>query len=176
MSPTAAKQPRSKKQPANAASAPMLKLEVRSQPAMLCVVRGALEPLMEALGFTEEQNRAIIRGVDEAVSNIMRHSYQNCPDKLIEVRCNRLERRLNGASVPGVEIVLYDCGPAVDTTKIEPRSLDEIRPGGLGLHIIRSSMDAVEYKRAGGMNRLRLVKWVGSASRSQSGCPGEMSK
>jgi anti-sigma regulatory factor (Ser/Thr protein kinase) len=150
----------------------LLKLQLRSQPAMLCVIRGALEPLMETLGFTEEQNRAIIRGVDEAVSNIMRHSYRGCPDKPIDMYCNRLERRVNGTSDQGVEILLYDCGPAVDTTKIEPRPLDEIRPGGLGLHIIRGSMDAVEYKRAGRMNRLRLVKYAG-ASKGTSARPEE---
>ena len=176
MPPMAAKQPRSSKKAPKLGRAPMLKLELRSQPAMLCVVRGALEPLMESLGFTEEQNRAIIRGVDEAVSNIIRHSYRGCPDKLIDLKCNRLDRRANGKLESGMEIVLYDCGPAVDTTKIQARSLDEIRPGGLGLHIIRSSMDAVEYKRVGRLNRLRLVKWAGSAAGGKSSCLEEMPK
>jgi len=154
----------------------MLKIELRSRPTMLCVVRGALEPLMESLGFTEEQNRAIIRGVDEAVSNIMRHSYRGCPDKLIDLRCNRLDRRANGKAESGMEILLYDCGPAVDTTKIEARPLEEVRPGGLGLHIIRKSMDAVEYKRVGRMNRLRLVKWAGPSAQGRSSCLEEMPK
>jgi serine/threonine-protein kinase RsbW len=176
MPPIAAKQPRNSKKQAKLGRAPMLKLELRSQPAMLCVVRGALEPLMETLGFSEEQNRAIIRGVDEAVSNIMRHSYHGCPDKLIELCCNRLDRRANGQAERGMEILLYDCGPAVDTTKIQARPLDEVRPGGLGLHIIRSSMDAVEYRRAGRMNRLRLVKWAAPASQGKSSCFEETPK
>jgi anti-sigma regulatory factor (Ser/Thr protein kinase) len=75
------------------------------------------------------------------------------------VYCNRVQRHTNGETEQGVEILLFDCGPAVDTTKIEPRPLDEIRPGGLGLHIIRGSMDSVQYKRAGRLNRLRLVKF-----------------
>ena len=176
MPPVAAKPPRSTKKAAKLGRAPMLKLELRSQPSMLCVVRGALEPLMETLGFTEEQNRAIIRGVDEAVSNIMRHSYRGCPDKLIDLRCNRLDRRANSKAESGMEILLYDCGPAVDTTKIKARPLDEIRPGGLGLHIIRSSMDLVEYRRVGRVNRLRLVKWAGPAARRGGSCLEEMPK
>ena len=152
----------------------LLKLEVRSHPTFLCVVRGALEPLMESIGFSGVENRAIIRGVDEAVSNIMRHSYKGCPDNPIEVYCNRLGRRMNGTTEQGIEVLLYDCGPAVDTTKIQPRPLDEIRPGGLGLHIIRGSMDAVEYKRAGRLNRLRLVKYAkGSESKGGFACPEE---
>jgi len=139
----------------------LLKLELRSHPNLLCVVRGAMEPLMETLGFSAEHCRAIIRGVDEAVSNVMRHSYHGRLDQPIEIYCNRLHRRTNAEDEQGVEILLFDCGPAVDPTKLTARPLDDIRPGGLGLHIIRGSMDTVEYKRAGRLNRLRLVKFTG---------------
>src|SRR5271170_7861524 len=73
----------------------LLKLELRSHPNLLCVVRGAMEPLMETLGFSAEHCRAIIRGVDEAVSNVMRHSYHGRLDQPIEIYCNRLHRRTN---------------------------------------------------------------------------------
>jgi anti-sigma regulatory factor (Ser/Thr protein kinase) len=43
------------------------------------------------------------------------------------------------------------------------RALEEVKPGGLGLHFIQQSMDVVEYKRAKGTNRLRLVKYVRAA-------------
>jgi anti-sigma regulatory factor (Ser/Thr protein kinase) len=119
------------------------------------------------LGFSAEHSREIIRAVDEAVSNIMRHSYRGRLDQPIEVYCNRLHRRADGEMELGVEILLFDCGPPVDTTKLPARSLDEIRPGGLGLHIIRGSMDTVQYKRAGRLNRLRLVKYARS---SKGGC------
>ncbi len=138
----------------------LLKLELRSQPQLLCAVRGALEPLVEMLGFSEEQCRAVIRGVDEAVSNIMRHSYCGQLDQPIELYVNRLEGSANSEPGQGVEILLFDCGPACDTTKLKARSLDEVKPGGLGLHIIRGSMDAIEYKRDGRRNRLRLVKYA----------------
>jgi anti-sigma regulatory factor (Ser/Thr protein kinase) len=160
MTPIEAKQPRDAKKASKFSRAFLLKLELRSHPELLCVVRGALEPLMETIGFSAEHNRAIIRAVDEAVSNIMRHSYQGRPDQPIELYCNRLQHSANGEKEEGIEILLFDCGPAVDTTKIQPRPLDEIRPGGLGLHIIRGSMDTVEYKRAGRLNRLRLVKFT----------------
>jgi anti-sigma regulatory factor (Ser/Thr protein kinase) len=145
----------------------LLKLELRSHPTLLCVIRGALEPLMDLVGFSAEQTRAVVRAVDEAVANIMRHSYHGRLDQPIEVYCNRLQRSTNGEEEHGVEILLFDCGAAVDTTKIPARSLDEIRPGGLGLHIIRGSMDTVQYKRAGRLNRLRLVKY---AHPTKGGC------
>lgn len=157
------KQSRNRQRSSNVRRAFLLKLELRSHPQLLCVVRGAMGPLMESLGFSPEHCRSIIRAVDEAVSNIMRHSYQGQVDRPIEVYCNRLQRRANSEVEQGVEILLFDCGPAADTTKLTARPLDEIRPGGLGLHIIRGSMDSVEYQRAGRLNRLRLVKYTGSS-------------
>src|SRR5579863_1732976 len=173
MTPIAAKQPRVTKKSSKMSRAFLLKLELRSHPTLLCVIRGALQPLMEMLGFSDESTRAIIRAVDEAVANIMKHSYHGRLDQPIEVYCNRLQRRANGETELGVEILLFDCGPAVDTTKIQPRPLDEIRPGGLGLHIIRGSMDTVEYKRAGRLNRLRLVKYARS-SKAECGSSQEI--
>jgi serine/threonine-protein kinase RsbW len=155
-------QPEDTKRTAKPSRAFLLKLQLRSQPQLLLVIRSAMEPLMEMLGFAAENGREIIRAVDESVSNIMRHSYHGRLDQLIELYCNRLERRIGAETEQGVEILLFDYGPAVDPTKLEARPLDEIRPGGLGLHIIRASMDSVEYKRAGRLNRLRLVKFTGS--------------
>jgi anti-sigma regulatory factor (Ser/Thr protein kinase) len=170
----AANGPRDMKKASKTTRSFLLKLELRSHPTLLCVIRGALAPLMEMLGFSEEQNRSIIRGVDEAVANIMKHSYQGRLDQPIEVYCNRVQSETDGDPQEGVEILLFDCGPAVDTTKLEARPLDEVRPGGLGLHIIRGSMDTVEYKRAGRLNRLRLVKYA-RALKGDCGSSGDKS-
>jgi len=43
---------------------------------------------------------------------------------------------------------------------LKGRSLDEVRPGGLGLHFIRESMDEVEFTRKKGKNLLRMVKYL----------------
>jgi anti-sigma regulatory factor (Ser/Thr protein kinase) len=168
MTPVAAKHPRDSKISLKWSRAFLLKLELRSHPALLCVIRGALGPLMEMLEFSDEHVREIIRAVDEAVANIMRHSYSGRLDQPIEVYCNRLHRESNGQIEQAIEILLFDCGPAVDTTKLCARPLEEVRPGGLGLHIIRGSMDTIEYKRAGRLNRLRLVKYV-RPSKSECG-------
>ena len=42
---------------------------------------------------------------------------------------------------------------------------DDIKPGGLGLHFIRQSMDIVEFRRARGANVLRLVKYLSQEGR-----------
>jgi anti-sigma regulatory factor (Ser/Thr protein kinase) len=56
--------------------------------------------------------------------------------------------------------VVRDYGRAVDPATIRGRDLSEVRPGGLGVHIIRSIMDEVCYEpAAGGGTRLNMLKW-----------------
>lgn len=138
-------------------------LALYSNPKWLSVVRGAVEPLTETLGFPAVQCRSITRAVDEALSNIMRHSYGNRLDQPISMYFRRTQRGNDGEVQHGLEILLCDRGPEVDVSKLYGRSLEEIRPGGLGLHLIRQAMDTVEFTRKGPTNRLRLVKYLGQA-------------
>ncbi|MBV9888126.1 MAG: ATP-binding protein [Acidobacteria bacterium] len=110
-------------------------------------------------GFSEPEVRSVTRAVDEALTNIMRHSYGGALNRRIELSCLRLAKR-RAANGEGFEIRLVDYGPKIDPAKLHGRKLDEIKPGGLGLHFIRQSMDIVEFKRARGANVLRLVKYL----------------
>ncbi len=92
--------------------------------------------------------------LDEAITNIIRHSYAHDPEGEIEARIwvNR-----------GVcEIHLTDFGLPYDPKEVETpqlgRSLDEIEPGGLGLYLMRACMDEVHYTPGPRGNRLILVK------------------
>ena len=148
-------------------SGPSIKISLRSDPQLLCVVRGALEHLTGTLGLSAPDCRAVVLAVDEALTNIMRHAYHGRPDKPIELSCRRVYRKNGSSRGPGLEIVLIDRGSPVKREKMHSRPLDQVRPGGLGLHFIKESMDIVEYKRLGATNRLRLVKFLSSQAQSQ---------
>lgn len=139
-------------------------LALYSNPRWLSAVRGAVERLTETLGFPAVQCRSITRAVDEALSNIVRHSYGNRLDKPIVMYFRKAQRRQDGEVQHGLEILLCDRGPAVDASKLRGRPLEEIRPGGLGLHFIHEAIDSVEFTRKGPTNRLRLVKYLAPAS------------
>jgi anti-sigma regulatory factor (Ser/Thr protein kinase) len=138
-------------------------LALYSNPKWLSVVRGAVERLTETLGFPPVECRSITRAVDEALTNIVRHSYGNRLDRPIAMYFRRTQRRQGGGVQQGLEILLCDRGPAVDPNKLQGRPLEEIRPGGLGLHWISEAMDTVEFTRKGPTNRLRLVKYLSQA-------------
>jgi len=139
-------------------------LVLYSNPQWLSVVRGAVERLTETLGFPIAQCRSITRAVDEAVTNIVRHSYGSRLDQPIAVYFRRAQRRHDGQVQQGLEILLCDRGLAVDPCKLRGRPLDEIRPSGLGLLFIQQAMDTVEFTRKGPTNRLRLVKYLAQGS------------
>jgi anti-sigma regulatory factor (Ser/Thr protein kinase) len=127
-------------------------LEGPSDPAALFLVRCLVERITERLAFPREDVTRMTLAVDEACTNVIRHAYGNRRDERITMRFIIQEDRL--------EIHLRDFGKTPTPEELRPRDLKEIRPGGLGVHFIRASMDEVHYvapPEGGGM--LKLVKF-----------------
>ncbi len=134
-------------------SAPEGRISVRvpSDPCYLPLLRGVVSEAATLAGFGELDRDRLILALTEAVSNVIRHAYKGRKDQPIEleVRATRGELRLE----------LSDYGRFVDPARIVSRPLDEVRPGGLGVHLIRSTMDVVEYNQnSHGGTTLTLVK------------------
>ena len=139
-------------EPGSPARRPLtFQLRMVSDPRVLSVVRSTVAELAAVSGFDEEQCRAITLAVDEALSNVIRHAYQNRCDREVELNCQ----------VQGdyLEFTFLDQGEPTDFTKICGRPLDEIALSGRGTHIIRQIMDEVRYERVSGRNRLCLKKY-----------------
>jgi anti-sigma regulatory factor (Ser/Thr protein kinase) len=144
----------------------LLKLELQSNPEALCLVRATVERAAEVLHFQDAEARAIVRSVDEALANVLRHAYGGRPGLPIEMSCRRVEHGGLRADQGGIEILLADKGVPVKPAELKGRPLDDIRPGGLGLHFIHESMDEVEFSRRKGKNLLRMVKYLSPTSQA----------
>jgi len=90
--------------------------------------------------------------LDEAVSNIIVHTYKNDENKYI-IMTLVWKKELNE-----LEILLRDFGPKVDPSKVKPRPLEEIKPGGLGVYIIQKIFDVMKFKDVDIGNLLILKK------------------
>ena len=57
---------------------------------------------------------------------------------------------------------LIDFAPTIDLARVKPRDLDDVRPGGLGTHLIRKVMDSADFidPPPGCGNLLRMVKRI----------------
>ncbi len=144
-------------------SSPCLRLELVSDPQLLAAVRGMVDGVALRMGFNDCDASHISLAVDEVLANVMRHGYERRLDGLIDVRV----WRLHGPST-GILIVVEDRGKQVDPSCFKGRELDDLRPGGLGVHIIREVMDGCRFEpRDGAGMRTVLVKWL-PTGRSES--------
>ena len=136
----------------------LLKLQLQSDPQVLCGVRGAISPIASAIGFGEEDCRAITLALDEAIANVIRHAYGGKFGKDIQIEFSKLNGAKEGKSA--LEILLLDRGAKPKPDALKGLPAGELRSGGLGLHFMRQSMDTVVHTRVGSTNRLRMVKFI----------------
>jgi anti-sigma regulatory factor (Ser/Thr protein kinase) len=94
-----------------------------------CVIRDA----SDLVGLDEEATDAVVLAVNEACMNIIQHAYRMDPNGRIEVDVLQDQ--------DAMVFRLRDYAEKVDADKICSRDLEDIRPGGLGVHLIRCLMD-----------------------------------
>ncbi len=132
-----------------------LQLELTSDPHELPRLRQRVGRWVAAQGWTEPQVGELVLAVDEAVTNIIRHGYDNQPRQRIMVCAEPIADPRAGE---GLEIRVRDFGRQVDPAQIRGRDLDDVRPGGLGVHIMRAMTNTVEYHQAEGGGMLVIMR------------------
>ena len=156
-----------------------IRIELRSNPLYLSGMREMLASVCRRLGFTDEACGQMALALDEALCNIIRHGYDRAPDQPIWITLTPLggvttpeEMHEKGNPTTGIQIVVEDEARQVDPSVIKSRNLEDIRPGGLGVHIIHQIMDEVRYEhREGKGMRLTMIK--GRASTKGSAAEGK---
>ncbi|MHC4976748.1 MAG: ATP-binding protein [Planctomycetota bacterium] len=116
-----------------------IEIRLQSDPRFLCGIRELISGVARRLGFSDLEANHVALAVDEALANVIRHGYDNATCRPIWVRVWELESG-------GIRITLEDEARQVDPTCIKSRDLEDVRPGGLGVHIIQEIMDEVRYE------------------------------
>ena len=119
------------------AAADRLTLSIPSHPGYLCVLRGFFEPLLASLGMPSADVMRVTLAVHEACTNIMQHSYRGDTAQRIDLMVL--------IAPDGLVVEIRDYGNKPDLAAIQPRSLQDVRPGGLGTYFMRAIMDTVTY-------------------------------
>jgi len=89
--------------------------------------------------------------LEEALSNIVRHGYKTNEDQSIVVEFRHTEKELTFTIVDSAP----HFRPGTDAA-IEPSSLEELQPGGLGIPLMRKFADFVKWEPLEKGNRLTL--------------------
>jgi anti-sigma regulatory factor (Ser/Thr protein kinase) len=135
-----------------------VELTIRSDPRCLPIVRSAVSKMAGMEGFDENDSHALMWAIDEALSNVIKHGYDGRSDQPIAISMSPVSSR-DGR--PGIAVTVRDHGKQVDPCCIKSRNLDDVRPGGLGVHIIQTVMDDYEWSCPpdGGM-LLKMIKYI----------------
>jgi sigma-B regulation protein RsbU (phosphoserine phosphatase) len=133
----------------------LLELSFPARPDQLRKTRDAVRACVEACGAGPECTGDIVMAVDEACQNIIRHAYGGPCDERIVLRVER----------DGDALIFWlrDFAPCIDPSQVRPRELDDVRPGGLGTHLIWQVMDEALFvdPPPDGGNLMRLMKRIG---------------
>ncbi len=113
------------------------KVEFSSHTGNLAPMRKFVRGFLEAYPLSEKERTLMVLGVDEACTNIIRHAYHLRDDQLISLSIEGLPNC--------IRLRLRDYGKQTEAHTMRGRSHDLIRPGGLGLHMIKTAFDKVDY-------------------------------
>jgi anti-sigma regulatory factor (Ser/Thr protein kinase) len=120
-----------------------------SDTCQLADVRKEVRAFLAANGFDDCATELMVLALDEACTNVIRHAYSH--------ECKPVRLEMTGLRSL-VRFVLRDYGRKCDPAKIKSRELEDIRPGGLGVHIIQQAFDSVTYSPQAKGTRLILEK------------------
>jgi len=123
-----------------------------------------LPEVLEFVNSALEENGCSIKAqtqvevaVEELYVNICHYAYRDCPEK----KMARLELTIDD-NPRGMILSFIDCGKPFDPLlRKDPDinlSADERQIGGLGIYIVKKTMDGVDYKYEDGKNILTIRK------------------
>ncbi len=131
-------------------------LTVPSNCEYLEAIRGFIKDGAKKIGFDENDIWKIVLAADEACSNIIRHGYKYDPSNFIKIDIELKENRFL--------IHIEDDGLMYDLrfhkVPSDKEYINEPKPGGLGIKIIRHLIDEIDYNHTENKNRLSLTKFL----------------
>ena len=132
-------------------------LHILSQTGKLNLVRHFVFEAALRFGFDEESASKIMLAVDEACTNVIKHSYEFAPTRDIDLEIVTHDRRF--------EVVIIHKGKPFDPDSIKTPNMkkyfSQFRRGGLGMHLMRTLMDTVEYRSfPDNRNEVHMAKFL----------------
>jgi anti-sigma regulatory factor (Ser/Thr protein kinase)/class 3 adenylate cyclase len=135
-----------------------LRLTVSNDLAEIARIASAVDTFCAERRISQDVAYTVNLAIDELLTNTINYGYLDRAEHTIEVVLvaagNRLTLRIRDDAVP------FD--PTLATSPDIEADIDERAIGGLGIHLVRTMMDSVEYKRSGGHNEVTLTKLLES--------------
>jgi anti-sigma regulatory factor (Ser/Thr protein kinase) len=141
----------------------LLELSLANRSSELQRLASELERFAKTHRITESDAHALSLALDEVITNTISYGYDDQDTHQILVRVTSANGRLSAE-------VEDDGRPFNPLTAPQPdvTSPLEDRPvGGLGIHLVRSLMEQVEYRRESGKNHLIMSKRLSAVAQAE---------
>ncbi len=106
-------------------------------PHELAAIRKSVKGVCAELKFSKKEINEIVLAIDEACTNIIRYAYKDCRDGKIFLEVNRDKQQ--------VIFRLHDYAKPVANDCLKQKSDDPLKPGGLGVMLMRQVMNSVKF-------------------------------
>jgi len=126
------------------------------------VLSSMVEVVSRRAGLNDKETNRVVLAVDELFANIGQHGYQGKEGPVeMKVGCD--------GNVLRFEFRDY-APPLMDGSTLQGQPMDtsQIRPGGLGLHLIYAIMDEVQHQRLDDGNRWSMTKRLQGEVRNEA--------
>ena len=132
-------------------------LKISTQSTNLKIIRDFITDIAIKAGFGDEASCDIALAVDEASTNVIKHAYRGGDDKEITVNVKYDKSK--------IVIMISDTGKGFKPESVNDLDMNaylkNMKRGGLGVHLIKSTMDDVEFKSdPGTFNSVRMIKYL----------------
>jgi len=133
------------------------RLKIPSITENLQMIREFVLKIASKAGFNEETQEQIALAVDEACTNVIKHAHHHDARRLMDIQ---IQTDMNK-----MRITITDKGSGFDVTKLKDPDLEkyikESKHGGLGIYLIKTLMDEVNYEfNPGVKNQVQLTKYL----------------
>jgi PAS domain S-box-containing protein len=133
-----------------------LDIKIKNQITELAVVEEKFEAFCQEHSIPDLARQQVSMVLDEMLNNVVNYAYRDEDEHIIDV-----EFVLSGTRLV---ITMRDDGVPFNPFALDPPnialSLDESEVGGLGIYLVRSTMDEYMYNRHIGRNVVTLVKLI----------------
>jgi len=125
-------------------------LKISSEARNCKQARHFIEAWALTAGYPDLERGRIVLAADEAITNVIRHTYGGEASQPIVLSAEITDGLFH--------LRLRDYGPPVETEKLKGRELEDVKPGGLGLHLLKCVFSVVEHLPQPDGNEWHLAK------------------
>ncbi len=131
-----------------------LSISIPSKTELLKMVVDLAKHIATLNQFSPSDAQKIALAIDEAITNVIKHSYKNAMKEDIKLEFFAAPEGLK------IKIIFTGVPPILDKVGMNLKEMiKDKKKGGLGVELMRRIMDSVVYKTCGNVNTCEMIKW-----------------